>query len=130
MRRGHSNHDEQQCIEHCMHCHRVCIETAMNHCLESGGRHVEPRHFRLMVNCADACRLAADFMLSSSDLHAKMCAVCADVCEACAQSCEEIGDMDECASACRQCAESCRQMAGARPGSERSSQRRPAAAPM
>jgi len=130
MERGHSNRDMEQCIEHCMHCHRVCLETAMGHCLDAGGRHVDPRHFRLTINCADICRVAADFMLSRSELHAKTCAVCADVCDACAQSCEEIGDMEDCIQACRLCAESCRQMAGARPGSERAAQRRHVAAPM
>jgi len=130
MKRGHSNRDMEQCIEHCMHCHRVRLETAMNHCLDAGGRHVEPHHFRLMINCSDICRVAGDFMLTRSELHAKTCAVCADVCDACAQSCEEIGGMAACVRACRQCAESCRQMAGARPGSERTAQRRHVSAPM
>jgi hypothetical protein len=131
MKRGHSNRDEQQCIERCTHCHRVCLETAMNHCLEEGGRHVEASHFRVMIACSDICRVAADFMLMSSELHPKVCAVCADVCDACAQSCEEIGGMDECVNACRQCAEACHQMAGARPGTERAAQPgRKVAAPM
>jgi hypothetical protein len=131
MKRGHSNRDEQQCIEQCMHCHRVCLQTAMNHCLEEGSRHVEPGHFRLMIACSDICRVAGDFMLMSSELHPKVCAVCADACDACAQSCEEIGGMEECVRACRQCAESCRQMAGAGPGTERAARRgRAVAAPM
>jgi hypothetical protein len=84
----------------------------MNHCLEAGGKHVEPTHFRLMINCAEICRTAADFMLSNSPLHARICAACAEVCDACAQSCEQVGDMDECVQVCRRCAESCRKMAG------------------
>lgn len=119
-----------QCIELCLDCYRVCQEVAMNHCLEEGGRHVEPHHFRLMLNCAHICDTAANFMMSNSDLHAKVCAVCADVCDACAQSCEETGDMEECVRACRQCAESCRQMAGSRPGKERASRGKRVAAPM
>jgi hypothetical protein len=84
----------------------------MNHCLESGGKHVEPTHFRLMINCAEICRTAADFMLSNSNLHARICAACAEVCDACAQSCEQVGEMDECIQACRRCADSCRKMSG------------------
>lgn len=103
--------DMQQCIDACLHCYRVCVRTAMNHCLESGGRHVEPVHFRLMHNCAEICRTSADFMLGNSPLHARICAACADVCDACADSCEQVGDMDECVQACRSCAQSCRQMA-------------------
>ena len=83
---------------------------AMNHCVESGGKHVEPAHFRLMMNCAELCQTAANFVLSSSSLHQRVCAACDEVCEACATNCEKVGDMDECVRVCRRCAESCRQM--------------------
>lgn len=102
----------QECIEHCLECHRVCYETALNHCLEAGGSHTEPAHFRLMLNCADICQTSARFMLSHSDLHHLTCGVCAEVCRRCADDCERVGDMDECVAACRQCAESCQSMAG------------------
>ena len=102
----------QQCIQDCLQCYQTCKQEAMNHCLEAGGKHVEPDHFRLMVSCAEICRTAADFMLSSSPLHAQVCAACAEVCDACAHSCEQIGDMAECVQACRRCAESCRRMSG------------------
>jgi hypothetical protein len=120
----------QQCIQQCLNCYRVCQEMAMNHCLEEGGKHVEPHHFRLMVNCSEICQTAASFMLGNSDIHAKVCAVCAEVCDACAQSCREVGGMDECVRACEQCAESCRQMAGTRPGKERATRAAPVKAPM
>ena len=99
------------CVRDCLDCYATCRQTAMNHCLEEGGRHVEPEHFRLMMNCAEMCRTAADFMLSSSRFHARTCTVCAEVCDACAQSCEAIGTMEECVRACLKCAESCRRMA-------------------
>ncbi len=100
-----------ECIEHCTDCHRACLETAMNHCLEAGGKHVEPEHFRLMMNCAEICQTSANFMLSGSDLHHLTCGVCAEVCKRCADDCERVGDMEECVRACRQCAESCARMA-------------------
>jgi hypothetical protein len=84
----------------------------MNHCLEEGGEHVAPDHFRLMMNCAEMCQTSANFMLSGSALSAQVCRVCAELCDACAQSCEEIEGMEECARVCRECAESCRRMAG------------------
>src|SRR5262245_36425961 len=110
MARATPYNDMKQCIAHCMDCYRACIETAMAHCLRVGGEHVEPTHFRLMINCADVCRVAADLMISESTFHARMCALCADVCEACAASCREIGDMDECAMACEMCGASCAAM--------------------
>ena len=101
----------QHCIDECTNCHRVCLQMAMNHCLELGGKHTEPAHFRLMLNCAEICQTSANFMLSGSDLHKLTCGVCAQVCERCAENCERVGDMDECVRACRSCAESCRKMA-------------------
>jgi len=102
----------KQCIEACEDCHSMCLRTAMRHCLETGGKHVEPDHFRLMMNCAEICQTAGNFMLGNSSLHHRVCAVCADVCEACAKSCEALGGMDDCVNACRSCADSCRSMAG------------------
>jgi hypothetical protein len=107
------NQDMQRCIEACVECHQTCLQTAMNHCLETGGKHVEPDHFRLMLNGAEICQTSANFMMSSSRLHQRVCGVCAEVCDACAKSCEQVGDMDECVQACRRCAESCRRMAKA-----------------
>lgn len=103
--------DMQACIEACNRCHQVCLQTAMNFCLSQGGNHVEPSHFRLMMNCATICETSANFMLSGSDYHQRVCGVCAEICEACAADCESLGDMDDCVEACRSCAASCRQMA-------------------
>jgi hypothetical protein len=105
----------QQCVDDCLRCYQTCLHEAMTHCLETGGKHVEPTHFRLMLNCAELCRTAADFMLSDSPLHGRVCAACAEVCDACARSCEQVGDMNDCVSACRNCADSCRRMAGPPP---------------
>ena len=97
-------------IKACLDCHSMCLQTAMNYCLERGGRHVEQKHFRLMLNCAEICQTSANFMLSDSPLHGRVCLVCAEACEACAKSCEQVGDMRECADECKRCAESCRTM--------------------
>jgi hypothetical protein len=102
----------QKCIDRCLDCYQACFSTAMSHCLPRGGKHVEGRHLGLMLNCAELCRTAAEFMMSDSPLHGRVCAACAEVCEACAQDCEQVGGMDECVWACRNCAESCREMAG------------------
>lgn len=102
----------KSCIESCNRCAGVCWKTSMNDCLEMGGKHVAPEHFRLMVNCAEICELSASFMLSSSRFSNRICEVCAEICEACAMECDSIGDMEECVSSCRECADSCKQMAG------------------
>lgn len=84
---------------------------AMTHCLVVGGKHVEPHHFRLMMDCADVCRSTADFMLRESPFHPRTCAVCAEICAACAESCRNLDGMEDCVKDCRRCAESCRAMA-------------------
>ena len=98
-------------IKACLDCHSLCLQMAMSYCLERGGRHVEQQHLRLMLNCAELCQTSANFMLSGSPLHGRVCAVCAEVCEACAKSCEQVGDMRECLEECQRCARSCRTMA-------------------
>ncbi len=109
----HTTHPEmemQACIEACSSCHAICLQTAMNHCLDSGGKHVGAEHFRLMMNCSEICQTSANFQLSGSSFQRALCGLCADICEACMKSCEAIGGMDACVKACRDCAASCRKM--------------------
>ncbi|MFM9433039.1 hypothetical protein ACFDR9_000068 [Janthinobacterium sp. CG_23.3] len=101
----------QACIDACAHCHQVCLQTAMTHCLNMGGGHVEPEHFRLMNNCAEICQSSANLQLSGSVFSARLCALCADVCTACADSCRELDGMEGCVSACERCAANCRSIA-------------------
>lgn len=103
----------ETCIERCEESHRICLET-VQYCLQLGGKHAEPAHVRLLMDCAQICATSADFMIRGSDMHGYTCAACAAVCERCAQDCEQFADdeqMQRCARACRDCAESCRQMA-------------------
>jgi hypothetical protein len=98
-------------IKACMDCHSMCLRMAMTYCVEKGGHHAEAAHLRLLMNCAEICQTSANFMLSGSPLHGRVCAVCAEVCEACARNCEQLGEMAECAEECRRCAKSCKTMA-------------------
>ena len=98
------------CIEACLRCHSICYAVAMTHCLEEGGEHTRPQHFRLMMDCAIVCQAAADLMAQKSQFQHPFCGLCADVCEACAKSCEKLPGMESCVTACRACAEACRRM--------------------
>jgi hypothetical protein len=110
----HHDSNMEQCIENCLQCHRLCVET-MTHCLHMGGKHAEANHIRLLADCAQICHTSADFMLRGSDMHGYTCAACAQVCQRCAEDCERIDPNDpqmrQCAEMCRRCAESCRRMA-------------------
>jgi hypothetical protein len=102
----------QQCIELCQDCHKACQETLF-YCLQEGGRHAEANHIRLMMDCAEICQTAMNFMQRGSPLHRYTCGACAEICERCAADCEKMADdsrMAACATMCRRCAESCRRM--------------------
>lgn len=102
----------QQCIDECARCHAICLETA-HHCLHLGGKHADPRHIGVLLDCAEICQSSANFMLRGSSHSAHVCAACAAVCQACEESCRSMGSdemMQKCADACRRCAESCRKM--------------------
>jgi hypothetical protein len=109
------NHNIEDCIENCVDCHRVCLET-IQYCLRMGGEHAEEKHIRLLTDCAQICQISADFMIRGSELHHETCAACAEVCGRCADDCTALGaddeQMQECAERCVRCEESCAEMAG------------------
>lgn len=110
---GHVGIALQQGVTEALSCHRICEET-ITHCLYVGGAHADPDHIRLLMDCADICRTAADFMVRGSRFSPSISALCADVCEACAADCERFTDdaqMVACVQACRRCAQACREMA-------------------
>lgn len=103
------------CIEVCHECHQVCLET-VQYCLQKGGKHADPAHIKLLLDCAEICQTSENFMLRGSDRHDVTCGACAEICEACAVACESMGNdeqMRKCAEVCRRCADSCRQMSAA-----------------
>lgn len=102
----------ETCIAACLACQRACLEGIVT-CLKKGGRHADPAHIQLLVDCAEVCALSVNFMIRGAQHHMKVCALCADICEACAASCAALGSdagMAACAEACRRCAESCKAM--------------------
>lgn len=103
----------QGCITACTTCHGVCLETVQQ-CLKMGGKHAEPAHIRMLMDCTEICQTSANFMLRGSDFHGYTCGVCAEVCQRCAENCDRFGNdqmMQRCAEACRMCSQSCNEMA-------------------
>ena len=105
----------EQCIENCQDCHRICEET-IAHCLEVGGQYVQSHQIRLLMDCAQICQTANEFLTRMSRFSPQVCSVCAQVCTICASECERFDDdlMRCCAEVCRRCAESCTEMASQR----------------
>lgn len=104
----------EQAIQACLECQGICLETSLLYCLEVGGKHAEPTHIRLMLDCAEICQTSANFMRRNAELHGAVCAVCEQVCERCAEECDAFTDdekMHRCAEICRTCAAACHNMA-------------------
>lgn len=112
---GHHADDEMgKCIKLCQDCHAVCTQM-VGHCLKLGGRHAEPDHIRLLLDCAQICETTTQYLLRGSSLHERMCGLCAEVCRQCEDNCVQVAGKDqivkECVEMCRRCADSCERMA-------------------
>jgi hypothetical protein len=106
----------QTCLSDCLKCYELCMQL-IPYCLEKGGKHANPEHMKLLMDCAEMCQTSANFLLRGSKQHASTCTTCALICRVCGISCDEFGEDDEqmkaCAAACFKCAESCEAMAAA-----------------
>lgn len=92
------------------HCHVVVLE-ALRTLLREGS--VPGARVTLLVDTADICRTAADFLQRGSQLYAPVCRACAAVCRACQWECErhDAEGMRACIDACARCAEACERIA-------------------
>jgi hypothetical protein len=110
----HSDDDMQKCIQLCRDCYAMCTQ-AITHCLKVGGRHAAPDHIRLLLDCAQMCATASDYMLRESPFHNRICRVCSDLCKQCGKDCEQTAAddqmMKQCIEICRKCGDSCERMA-------------------
>jgi hypothetical protein len=112
-----SGDDMQQCIQHCLHCYQMCLET-ITFCVRKGGDFAGAETIQVLQDCAEVCLLSANFMIRDSNLHGRTCALCEQTCQRCADMCDRIGSQEPqdsqikaCAAMCRQCAISCGLMA-------------------
>lgn len=104
----------QECIDRCLACQRGCIMT-LTHLRDMGGVHIDPTRVRSLLDCADACQVAATFMMRGSQRHIEMCAVVARICRDAADRCDgtNFEQLRKCVDACRSCETSCRELINA-----------------
>ncbi|WP_374029344.1 four-helix bundle copper-binding protein [Bdellovibrio bacteriovorus] len=106
--------DTAKCINSCLSCARICIET-LHYCLDQKGTAYSGKLLALLQFCSDACNLSAKLMIAESEFHHQACELSFQLCDTCAVECARYeGDdvIEMCAEACRDCAEACRGMAG------------------
>ena len=58
----------------CADCYDYCIET-LAHCRRRGGAQVDGVLFRRLLDCAEICRVTADFLSRDSDAAITLCGV-------------------------------------------------------
>ncbi len=89
----------QQCIEDCMSCYNVCIQTARA-CQQAGGEHAEQGHIWMLLDCAEICQTVAHFMEHDNPLYGYVTSAAAQITNHCSERCAQMGD-DDCANACK-----------------------------
>ena len=102
----------QTCMNACMECHKICLET-MTYCMSKGGKYVDMAMMSIMRDCSEICVMCTNMMINGSEFVTRTCILCAEMCDRCASACETISDdskMRDCVTACRRCAEACRRM--------------------
>jgi hypothetical protein len=102
-------------IQDCLQCHRICLRTFSHlRTLELDAELAEPEQLNLLLDCADLCRVSADFMLRISELHVQVAELCCKACRRCQQLCELPSGEDpivlEYAATCARCANSCKRV--------------------
>jgi hypothetical protein len=98
-------------IAHLDECHETCLQGIL-HSLNEGGDFAKTDHIRWLLNCAEICKLATNFVTLNSEYAGDVLSICAFICDDCAESCETFFDdenMKNCALVCRDCAEVCRE---------------------
>lgn len=102
------------CIDACDSAHRHCMEAAI-HCMQQGGVGSEWEVVQLLLDTADICETATDFMLRSSRQHTLVLKVAGEIALRCAEACEQHAVKDlrlgQTAKACRKAAEVCERLA-------------------
>lgn len=83
----------QECVTHCLECHRICLGAAMKYHLNAEANRIEPAHVRLLIHCAEIYHTTATAILVGAPLLKPTCRVCAKVCRRCAADAERHGGM-------------------------------------
>lgn len=118
MQRPALSQQQQDCLNACFQCAKICEACADD---MIGMEHQEhndlmTRCIRLCRDCADICILAAKFISRFSQQSESLCRLCAEICDQCAEVCERHAPQHAmcgpCAEECRRCADLCREMAG------------------
>jgi hypothetical protein len=100
--------ETKECITALQACHAACLQFATFDCLEGGILQVEANRIRLMLDCAEICQTAANFLIRDSDHYLRVCREAAVICEDLSSVCCKITTMKRVLVACNNCVSACR----------------------
>jgi hypothetical protein len=101
--------DDPLTIDECAECSLLCREL-VNASLDPDAHQPTDRsHARLLLDCADVTRTAADMLARGTDLHEEICRLAIDVARLAAQSCRHFATPESLvvADSCERCADAC-----------------------
>src|SRR5262245_33461814 len=99
-------------LEACQECSRLCLALA-NHYQKRGAPQAEMKYIRLLLDCAEICQTATEFLPRASALHLTICNACAVICLKCGAFCEGFTEdalLQVCAASCRRSAVACQSL--------------------
>lgn len=95
----------QNAVELVNQCAGACNESFAG-CLQAGGEHATADHLQYILDCAEACRLSAEFMQRHSPNYMDAVSLCASVARSCAHNMRSLQD-NELAELCERTATAC-----------------------
>ncbi len=102
--------EDRSLLANLAQCHESCLEGVM-HSLDEGGDFAKKEHVLWLLDCAEICIVAENFVIRGSEYAGDLLSICAFICDDCAESCKTLFNdehMKNCALVCRNCADICR----------------------
>jgi hypothetical protein len=95
------------CVRALRACHDICLRAATVDRLMISGLPVPANHIRSMLDCAEICQVAANFLVRDSDNYVRICYEAAVICRELASMSEKFDNNMNVVAACNACASAC-----------------------
>lgn len=107
----YEDREAERCIDALQACYAACMRNVSYGNVKKSGP-IQEEHVRLMLDCAEMCQTAANFLIRESDHYLRICREAAEICKDLASSCEGVDGMDGIRSTCDECVSVCRVIVG------------------
>lgn len=101
--------ETRACIEAFQTCEQLCLRTLPFVCNEIS-RPLQADLVRVILDCAEMCRLAANFLVRDSEHYIRVCREASEICGDLATHCEAVEGLGGLHSVCDECVAACRML--------------------